>query len=67
VILDVKRGRKVIARIAATAKPGRKRLTWNGRVGKTVKPKPGTYRIELRAVGGDGQSASDAAPLRLRR
>ncbi|HEV2814424.1 MAG TPA: hypothetical protein VGW10_14305 [Solirubrobacteraceae bacterium] len=63
VTLEVMRGTKVVARVAATLVPGRGRLTWNGK----PKLRPGAYRLQLKAVAGDGQTATDGATLRVAR
>ena len=60
VTLEVRRGSRVVARVVGTAKPGRNRLTWNG------KAKRGTYRLELKATTAGGQVATDRATVKLR-
>jgi DNA-binding beta-propeller fold protein YncE len=64
-ILEVRRGKRVIARTTHTARPGRNTITWNGRNGKK-RATPGQYRLTLRATG-EGQQATATGKLTLTR
>jgi hypothetical protein len=61
--LDVRRGGKRVARVKATAEPGRNTIAWSGRIRRKAAP-AGRYALTLRATGGDGQT--DRATVRLR-
>jgi hypothetical protein len=59
-------GNRALARVTGTAAQlGRGAVTWNGKIGGKA-PAPGRYRLVLRAIGSDEQTATDQIPLRLR-
>jgi hypothetical protein len=64
--LEVFRGRNSVARITSTAKVGRNKITWNGKQGRR-KALPGKYTLRLAVSGGDGQTATDAGAVTLKR
>jgi hypothetical protein len=66
VTLEIRKGRRRVAGVARQAQAGRNRIAWNGRVrGKSAAP--GRYTVRLLAATADGQTASDAAKLAIRR
>ena len=60
VTIDVRRGKRRVARLTAQGSRGRNRVSWSkaGRAGK--------YLVSLTARTADGRRATDAAPLRIR-
>lgn len=61
VVLEVRRGRTVVARVLGKAKAGRNKITWNGKGAK-----PGRYTVSLTGVG-SGKKATDSVPLTVKR
>jgi hypothetical protein len=64
-VLEVRLGRKVIARVTGRAKPGRNAIAWNGKDGKKA-AKPGRYTVSLTGVA-PGKKSTDTVPLTLRK
>jgi hypothetical protein len=64
VVLEVRRGSRVVARKSYAGRAGRNTVSWNGRIGRSAAP-AGKYRLVLRATGGDGQRAADGSTVRL--
>jgi hypothetical protein len=65
VVLEVRRGRRVVARVRGRANRGRNRITWNGKVRRKA-ARAGRYTVRLTAAAG-GVSASDQVALRVAR
>jgi Tol biopolymer transport system component len=55
--LEVRRGRRVVARVTGKARTGKNTIAWNGRHGKRS-AKPGRYTLTLRATGRGTQTAA---------
>jgi hypothetical protein len=66
VTLEVRKGRKTVARVSGRARVGRNRIAWSGKQGRR-EAKPGKYTLHLAVTGGDGQTASDRGAVTLRR
>lgn len=64
--LEVRRGRRLVATVRGRARGGRNKISWNGKRGRR-KAAAGRYKLMLRAVATDGQTASASAKLTLRR
>jgi hypothetical protein len=64
--LQVRRGRKLVARVRGAATEGRNTIRWSGKV-RGKRAAAGRYKLTLRAVSADGQTATETASLRLRR
>jgi hypothetical protein len=62
VTLEIRRGKRVVARNTGTARAGRNVIVWNGRIGRRP-AKLGRYILVLKATAGDGQTAADRARL----
>jgi hypothetical protein len=65
VVLEVRRGKKVVARVQGKAKAGRNKIVWNGKEGKKA-AKPGKYTVALTGVA-SGRKVTDSVTLTLRR
>jgi len=64
--LEVRKGRRVVARVNGPAREGRNAIRWNGKV-RGKKAAPGRYTLAVRATSADGQVATASARLRLKR
>ncbi len=65
VTMNVSRAKRVVAVVSvACSKPGRCRITWNGRIKGKLAP-TGTYNITVRAVSSAGASPRDAAKVHV--
>ena len=62
-VLEVVKGRKVVARVRRGAKRGRNTIVWNGKRGRK-KAKPGRYTARL-SVSAGGATARDSVPLKV--
>ena len=67
IALEIRRGRRVVARLSGRSRVGRNTLSVSPRAFGRRLPAPGTYTLILSAVSADGQRASDRASLSLRR
>jgi Tol biopolymer transport system component len=65
VTLEIRKGRRRIARVSRSAQAGRNRIAWNGRARRSSAA-PGRYVVRLLARSADGQTASDRASLAIR-
>jgi 6-phosphogluconolactonase (cycloisomerase 2 family) len=50
-----KNHQRILGRLTVSAHPGRNKLAFNGRIGRNVKLKPGTYTVTLRSGASAGQ------------
>jgi len=66
-VLEIRKGRKVLARVRARAKSGRNSLRVGARPASRKALKGGSYTLRLALTGADGQKATDTARLRVRR
>ena len=64
--LEVSRAGKRVATIHAAARSGANTIGWRSRIAKRA-ARAGVYRLVLRAVGADGQTATTSVRLRLKR
>jgi hypothetical protein len=64
--LRVSRAGKRVATIHATARSGANRISWRSRIARKV-ARAGVYRLTLRVIGTDGQTATTTARLKLTR
>jgi hypothetical protein len=64
--LQVRRAGKRVATIHSTARSGANRISWRSRIAKKV-ARAGVYRLTLRVIGADGQTAGTTARLKLTR
>jgi hypothetical protein len=64
VVLQVFKGARRVAAVPGTARAGKNRIRWNGKVDRRKAPR-GTYKLRLTATSGD-QVAKDRATVRLR-
>jgi len=62
--LTVTKGRKKIRTVKGSARAGRNTIAWNGRRGRRAAA-PGLYRLRLRAVSANGQTATTVVALRI--
>ena len=66
-VLEIRKGRKVLARVRARAKSGRNSLRVGARPASRKALKGGSYTLRLALTGADGQKATDTARLSVRR
>jgi hypothetical protein len=65
VTLTVLRGKKLVAKLSTVlSKAGRGRITWNGKIKRTLAPR-GVYKLVVIAVSPAGASARDAGTVRI--
>jgi hypothetical protein len=63
--LEVRKGRKLVARVRGKAKSGRNAIKWNGKAGRKA-ARAGRYTLKLTAASSDGQKATSTAKLTLK-
>lgn len=66
-VLEIRKGRKVVARVSARAKAGRNSLRVGARPAARKALGSGSYTLRLALTGADGQKATDTARLSVRR